>query len=110
MKPAWPGFASSTASPPGSQVSCWWRPACGWAEGEGVTGPVTASAPPGGVTPMSRRVMNLAHFVTQNARRHGDRAGLIWAGRSWNWREIDANVSALAAALAAAGIAKGDRI
>ena len=59
---------------------------------------------------MSRRVMNLAYLVTQNARRHGDRPGLIWGGRSWNWREIDASVSALASALAAAGIAKGDRI
>ncbi|HEY0908982.1 MAG TPA: AMP-binding protein, partial [Bradyrhizobium sp.] len=59
---------------------------------------------------MSRRVMNLAHFVTQNARRHGDRAGFIWGDRSWNWREIDRHVSALAAALAARGIVKGDRI
>ena len=30
--------------------------------------------------------------------------------QSWTWREIDAKVSALAAALAARGIAKGDRI
>jgi fatty-acyl-CoA synthase len=59
---------------------------------------------------MSRRVMNLAQFVTQNARRHGNRAGLIWGGRSWNWREIDARVSRLAAALAAHGVVKGDRI
>ena len=59
---------------------------------------------------MSRRVMNLAHMLTQNARRHGDRAGFIWGDRSWTWREIDAPVSALAAALAARGIVKGDRI
>jgi fatty-acyl-CoA synthase len=59
---------------------------------------------------MSRRVMNLAHLVTQNARRHGKRAGFIWGDRSWNWREIDGHVSALAAALAARGIVKGDRI
>lgn len=64
----------------------------------------------GGVTPMSRRVMNLAHLLTQNARRHGDRVGLIWGDRSWTWREIDGNVSALAAALAARGIVKGDRV
>jgi fatty-acyl-CoA synthase len=72
--------------------------------------PPTTSAPSGGVTRMSRRVMNLAQFVTQNARRHGNRAGLIWGGRSWNWREIDARVSRLAAALAAHGVVKGDRI
>src|ERR1700730_8412875 len=64
----------------------------------------------GGGTPKSRRVMNLAHLVTQNARRHGDRIGFIWGEKSWTWREIDGLVSALAAALAARGIVKGDRI
>lgn len=59
---------------------------------------------------MSRRVMNLAHMLTQNARRHGTRDGFVWGERAWTWAEIDANVSALAAALAARGIAKGDRI
>jgi fatty-acyl-CoA synthase len=54
--------------------------------------------------------MNLAHLLTQNARRHRDRAGFIWGDRSWTWREIDDRVSALAAALAARGIVKGDRI
>ena len=72
--------------------------------------PVPAAAPPGGILRMSRRVMNLAYMLTQNARRHGDRIGFVWGDRSWNWREIDARVSALAAALAAAGIVKGDRI
>ena len=70
----------------------------------------TAAAPSGGVTRMSRRVMNLAHLLTQNARRHGDRTGFIWGEKSWTWREIDAGVSALAAALAARGIVRGDRI
>jgi fatty-acyl-CoA synthase len=74
----------------------------------GETGSV--AAPRGGIVRMSRRVMNLAHIVTQNARRHGDRAGFIWRDRSWTWREIDGLVSALAAALAAQGIVKGDRI
>jgi fatty-acyl-CoA synthase len=55
-------------------------------------------------------VMNLAHLITQNARRHGDRTGFIWGDQSWTWREIDRNVSALSAALAACGVAKGDRI
>src|SRR5580704_12786697 len=59
---------------------------------------------------MSRRVMNLAHMLTQNARRHGDRIGFVWGEKSWTWRQIDAAVSALAAALAERGIAKGDRI
>ena len=75
-----------------------------------MTGPVTSAAPSGGVTPMSRRVMNLAHLLTQNARRYGERVGLIWGEKSWTWREIDGLVSALAAALTARGIARGDRI
>src|SRR5438034_850412 len=70
--------------------------------------PITESG--GGVTPVSRRVMNLAYLLTQNARRHRDRVGFIWGDRSWTWREIDGSVSALAAALAARGIVKGDRI
>src|ERR1700742_463804 len=71
---------------------------------------LNAAMPLGGQPRMSRRVMNLAHMITQNARRHGDRAGFIWAEKRWTWREIDAQVSALAAALAARGIGKGDRI
>src|SRR3954452_18379060 len=68
------------------------------------------ATPSGGVRRMSRRVMNLAHLITQNARRHGDRVGFIMGDRSWRWREIDLHVSALASALSARGIVKGDRI
>ena len=53
---------------------------------------------------MSRRVMNLAHIVTQNGRRLGDRIGFVCGDRSWTWRELDAMVSALAAALAEQGM------
>jgi fatty-acyl-CoA synthase len=73
------------------------------------TAPAMA-APRGALLRMSRRVMNLAHLVTQNARRHGDRVGFVWGERSWTWREIDSLVSSLAAALAARGIVKGDRV
>jgi fatty-acyl-CoA synthase len=72
-----------------------------------VNQPATRS---GGYLRMSRRVMNLGYLVTQNARRHGERIGFVWGEKSWTWREIDALVSALAAALAARGIEKGDRI
>ncbi|MBR0895226.1 acyl-CoA synthetase [Bradyrhizobium tropiciagri] len=68
------------------------------------------TAPRGGIARVSRRVMNLAYILTQNARRHGDRPGFIWNEKAWSWRHIDQNVSALAAALAARGIVKGDRI
>ncbi len=75
-----------------------------------VTETVTIPTPRGGLARMSRRVMNLAHMLTQNARRHGDRTGFVWGDRSWTWREIDRHVSALAAGLAARGVVKGDRI
>ena len=75
-----------------------------------MTEPFTTPAPRGGLTRMSRRVMNLAHLLTQNARRHRDRAGFIFGEKSWTWREIDRLVSALAAALAARGVGRGDRI
>src|ERR1700675_3923563 len=75
-----------------------------------MSGTITTAAPSGGVTRMSRRGMNLAHFATQNARRHGERIGFVWGEHAWSWRAIDGHVSALAAALAARGIAKGDRI
>jgi fatty-acyl-CoA synthase len=66
--------------------------------------------PKGGVARCSNRVMNLSHMLTQNARRFAVHPGFIWRDRTWTWREIDAAVSSLAAALAARGITKGDRI
>ncbi len=68
------------------------------------------AGPAGGLTPVTTRVMNLAHFLTRNARRFADRPGLIWGERQWSWRELDAATHALCAALAARGIGKGDRI
>jgi len=60
--------------------------------------------------PVSRRVMNLANFLSQVARRLPDAVGMAEGDEAWTWREIDARVSALAAALAAQGVAKGDRV
>ena len=73
--------------------------------------PASSTANPrGGVAPCSRRVMNLAHLLTQNARRFPGHPGFIWRDRTWTWAEIDAQVSALAAALKARGLSKGDRL
>ena len=73
-------------------------------------GAYSLTAPKGGVTPISRRVMNLSHFLRQNARRHPADPALIWGERSWSWAEMDSRVDAMAAALAASGLGKGDRI
>ncbi len=68
------------------------------------------ATPTGGVVPCSRRVMNLAHFLRQSARRYPEEIGLVFGGRSWRWAEIDRRVNAVAAALAARGVGKGDRV
>jgi fatty-acyl-CoA synthase len=70
----------------------------------------SAGNPVGGVVPTSRRVMNLAHFVTQSARRFSTSPGFIWGEKVWTWVEIEAQVNALAAVLADLGVSKGDRI
>ncbi len=69
-----------------------------------------SSPPPGGVVPMTRRVMNLGHIAAQNARRLADHPAFIWGGLTLSWAQLDAQVSALAAGLRARGIGKGDRI
>jgi acyl-CoA synthetase (AMP-forming)/AMP-acid ligase II len=54
--------------------------------------------------------MNLSHFLRQAARRHGDEVGLAWGDAAWTWAELDRRVDAMAAALAARGVSKGDRV
>ena len=67
-------------------------------------------APAGGVAPVSRRVMNLSHFLRQAARRYGGEIGFVRGEDTWTWAELDQRVDAMAAALAARGVKKGDRI
>lgn len=67
--------------------------------------------PPGGVVPCSTRVMNLSHFLTQTARRNPDDIGFVWREQQWTWREMEARVDAMAAALRDRfGLRKGDRV
>ncbi len=54
--------------------------------------------------------MNLGRLLTQTARRVPDHIAFVWGERQWRWRELDARVDRLAAALRARGIAKGDRV
>ncbi|WP_442931863.1 acyl-CoA synthetase [Microvirga sp. CF3062] len=62
------------------------------------------------ITPATKRVMNLSHILRQAARRHGAEIGFVWGERTWSWAELDRRVDAMAAALAAKGIQKGDRV
>ncbi|MBM1170803.1 acyl-CoA synthetase [Microvirga arabica] len=62
------------------------------------------------ITPATKRVMNLSHILRQAARRHGAGTGFVWGERTWTWVELNQRVDAMAAALAAKGIRKGDRV
>ncbi len=61
--------------------------------------------------PVSTRVMNLSHFLTESARRHGDDIGLVWGEATWTWAELETRATAFAAALRDRyGMTKGDRL
>ena len=65
----------------------------------------------GGLPPVSTRVMNLANFLTESARRHPDEIGFVWGERTWTWAEMEARSAAFAAALQGRfGLQKGDRL
>ncbi len=64
----------------------------------------------GDAMPVSRRVMNLAHMLRQNARRFPDRVAFEWGDLSLTWRVLEARVAAMAAVLIAQGACKGMRI
>ena len=68
------------------------------------------ATPKGGVAPATKRVMNLSHFLRQAARRYPGEIGLVWGEAAWTWAELDRRVDGMAAALAARGVAKGDRV
>ncbi len=54
--------------------------------------------------------MNLSLFLRQSARRYAHEIGFVWGDRTWTWAELDARVDAMAAALAARGVVRGDRV
>lgn len=72
---------------------------------------MTAAGLKGGLAPTSTRVMNLAHFLTQAARRNPQDLAFVWSERQWTWAEMERRVDAMAATLSAEfGVTKGDRI
>lgn len=67
--------------------------------------------PIGGVAPYTTRVMNLANFLSQAARRYTDEPALMWKDHVWSWGDVEARVQAFSYALIHEfGIKKGDRI
>ena len=70
-----------------------------------------AAEPKGGARPSTTRVMTLAHFLTQAARRLPGEIGFVWRDRAWTWAEMERRVEAMAAALSNRfGVGKGDRV
>ena len=67
--------------------------------------------PAGGLAPVSTRVMNLATFLAQAARRDPDGVALVMGDTRWTWAEWNARTDALAHALQTRfGLQKGDRV
>ncbi|MBF4160748.1 AMP-binding protein [Nocardioides acrostichi] len=66
-----------------------------------------SGATPAASTPRHRAV-NLAHLLTQTARRLPHRDAIVHGDVRWTWRELDRRVSALAAELLRRGLAPGD--
>jgi acyl-CoA synthetase (AMP-forming)/AMP-acid ligase II len=61
--------------------------------------------------PWSIRTTNLAHFLTRNAARLGDRPAILWGDLTLTWAQLDRRVSALATAMRDRfGITPGERI
>ena len=61
--------------------------------------------------PVSTRVMNLSHLLTESARRAPGDIGLVWGDASWTWATLDARATAFARVLTQDyGVAKGDRV
>ncbi len=53
---------------------------------------------------------NLANLLFHTAQRHPERPGLLRGDRVWSWAELADRVRRAAAALAAKGVGKGDRV
>ena len=60
--------------------------------------------------PVSTRVMNLATFLTQAARRVPQDVALVMGDAQWTWAHFEARTDALALALQDMGLDKGDRV
>ena len=52
----------------------------------------------------------LADFVADHARTRGEKAAILFKGRSVSWSELDRDSDAFARALAARGVKPGDRV
>lgn len=55
-----------------------------------------------------QRAVNLAHLLTQTARRLPDETAIVHGDTRWTWAELDRRVDALAAELRGRGVTPGD--
>ncbi|MCZ0961324.1 acyl-CoA synthetase [Paracoccus benzoatiresistens] len=69
------------------------------------------TGPAGGLVPVSTRVMNLATFLAQAARRDPEGIALVMGEARWTWAEWNARADAMAHALQTRfNLRKGDRV
>ena len=54
--------------------------------------------------------MQVEAFLEQGAARHPDKVALVCGGTRWTYRDLDAHANALAHALIASGVRRGDRV
>ena len=58
----------------------------------------------------TERPQNINAMFAATLAAHGAREAMVFEGRRWSWRELDAEVAQIAAGLAARGVARGDRV
>ena len=69
-----------------------------------------APGPKGGLRPITRRVMNLAHFMRQTPAATPDEIAFVHGDAVLTWAALDRRIDGPATALAARGVGKGDRV
>ena len=57
-----------------------------------------------------KRAVNLAHALSQTARRYPSGTAVVHGGTRWSWAELDAHVSGLATELARRGVGPGTTV
>jgi fatty-acyl-CoA synthase len=68
---------------------------------------MTKASPESPAGTPAHRAVNLAHFLTQTARRIPDAEALIHGQTRWSWRDLDDRVTALAAHMIERGVKPG---
>lgn len=72
--------------------------------------PISPDAAAADFVPSWRRGVNVAHFLTQTARRLPEHPAIIAEEGTWTWRDLDERAHAITAALRGAGVRRRDTV